>query len=55
MESFILQRKLAFYKLLEEQLERLDQDFLKQKGSLRLEGRIDILQLGDIVWKQQFR
>ncbi|KIJ30245.1 hypothetical protein M422DRAFT_268296 [Sphaerobolus stellatus SS14] len=55
METFILECQMAFNKLLEQVFHDLDQQFIEQQGSTRPGGKVDLYELGDTVWKDQFR
>jgi len=55
MASQILQDSVSFLTLVEELLKAQDDDFLRGAGSLRPGGRIDVNNMGDNVWLEQFR
>jgi len=55
METQILQDSVSFLTLVEEMLKAQDEDFLCTAGSLQPGGRIDLNNMGDNVWLEQFQ
>jgi len=55
METQILQDSVSFLTLVEEMLKAQDEDFLCRAGSLQPGGRIDLNNMGDNVWLEQFQ
>jgi hypothetical protein len=55
METRIREMYASFTTLLLVLLEAQDKELLGEEGRLRPEGKINLYDLGDVVWKEQFR
>ncbi|KIJ47401.1 hypothetical protein M422DRAFT_248788 [Sphaerobolus stellatus SS14] len=55
METQILESSLSFIKLLNSLLEAVEVEFIQKQGELRPGGKVNLYELGDTVWKEQFR
>jgi hypothetical protein len=55
MEAAIIEESLGFSELLSDMLSTRETQLLNARGSLRAGGRLDLCQLGDDVWLDQFR
>jgi hypothetical protein len=55
MQALILARSLAFTKELEDLVDSLEEEEEALSGRYRPGGRIDLNELGDDIWQDQFR
>ncbi|KAF8160115.1 hypothetical protein K438DRAFT_1776658 [Mycena galopus ATCC 62051] len=55
MEVQILEASLSFHELLFDLLDTLDNDWINRQGRFRPNGRVDLYDLGDDIWREQFR
>ncbi|KIJ55434.1 hypothetical protein M422DRAFT_240056 [Sphaerobolus stellatus SS14] len=55
METQILESSLSFIKLLSSLLEAVEVEFIQKQGELHPGGKVNLYELGDTVWKEQFQ